>query len=126
MQSIGFRAFDGSNKYYKRLALYDLDCCFQPNGRRVNPGISDPDDGYYVVERVGCICCARCVVVDSVRWYAANGFAVGSVIPCPSPQRGVVRTATRVLIEFNSICCNSNATSVYWELSEEITDNPLP
>jgi hypothetical protein len=117
----GFRAFDGSDKYYRRLGIYDLDCCYL--------GAFRPDDGYYIVER-DCNCCDRCIVVESVRWYAANGYAVGSVIACPSPAYvtpGVFNSATKISLAIDRVCCNEDGSRIYAELTEEINDaNPLP
>ena len=118
----GFRAFDGSSKYFRRLGLYDLDCCSLPGDFR-------PDDGYFVVER-SCDCCDQCIVVESARWYAANGYAVGSVITCPSPAYappGVFNSATKISTIVNDFCCNGDGSRIYAELTEEINDaNPLP
>ena len=126
----GFRAFDGSSRYFKRLGIYDLDCCFLGSFR--------PDDGYYIVER-DCDCCDRCIVVESVRWYAANGYAVGTVISCPDPYsvrtsrpNPPVNTATKKSLSYEfpgrDWCCNDgDGGRIYAELTEEISDaNPLP
>ena len=95
---IGFQAFDGSNRYFKRLGLYDLDCCFLEypptnifqGGRKNNPGISNANDGYYIIEKEIDCCCptGRCRVVESVRWYGAV-WPVGTIVPCPRTNREI-------------------------------------
>lgn len=90
----GFQAFDGSNRYFKRLAFNDLDCCFGdypplglPYARKDNPGPSNPNDGYFILEKeidnsgnpTG-----RCVVVETSNWYSTF-VPLGTVLPtCPA------------------------------------------
>lgn len=155
----GFQAFDGSNRYFKRMGLYDLDCCFGEypplnllRGRRDNPGPSDPDDGYYIIEKEIDCCCPTgdCVIVERVRWYATY-IPVGAVVPCP-PFRTVpipatrsdgtqwvppgapltwifapilvsqLNTATFGVIIINPRCCNADGSRVYVQLTDEILD----
>jgi hypothetical protein len=114
----GFQAFDGSSAYYQKLGIYDFDCCYLGNFR--------PDDGYYVVEKQMDDCnrpTGQCVVVESVRWYAANGYAVGTVIACPSPTYqtpGVFNTATKLSLIVNASCCNGDGSAIYAELTEQL------
>jgi|NOAtaT_6_FD_contig_31_9060445_length_1241_multi_13_in_0_out_0_1 hypothetical protein len=102
--SIGFQAFDGSNRYFRRIGVYDLDCCFieypplgLPRGRKNNPAISNPNDGYYILEKEIYCCCptGRCVVVESVRWYG-EVLPVGTIFPCPPTNRSVFVPRTYV------------------------------
>ena len=120
-----FQAFDGSNNFYKRLGIYDLDCCYLGNPVTV----SNPDDGYFILEKV-CGCCNKCVVVESARWYAANGYAVGTIRTCPSvnPVNSPINSATKVSLVKNSDCCNLDGSKIYAELSAsaDCTANPLP
>lgn len=151
----GFQAFNGSNKWFKRLALYDLDCCFLEypplnlqRGRKSNPAISNPNDGYYIIEKEIVNDCptGRCVVVESVRWYGVV-LPVGTIIPCPQSYDKIpavqgwalppnqiftfitVRqlpppTATFASLTTDGNCCNSNGSKVYAELTDEIPTPP--
>jgi len=119
-----FRAFDGSDAFYKRLGVYDLDCCYL---RGNPPGRPPANDGYYIVERV-CHCCDKCVVVESVRWYALNGWAVGAIVSCPDfpyVAPGIFNTPTKKSIVVNEGCCNGDGSKIYMELTEPL-GNPLP
>lgn len=127
----GFRAFDGSDRYFKRLGLYDADCCYLGDRNT----ISNPDDGYFIVERLkDCGCCpTRCVVVESARWYAANGYHVGATVDCPlfagadNPRNSATWRAVYAAGGPRDACCNYNGDKIYMELTEEIGDsNPLP
>lgn len=129
----GFRALDGSNRWFRRLALYDFDCCFLPDGRKTNPGISDPNDGYYILEKLQgpCTCCfsGECVVVESARYYAQESmFPVGRIITCPNLSARCLstpwRSATKCSDNISLGCCNPTGELVYWELTDEIS--PLP
>lgn len=74
---LGFKAFDGSNRYFKRLKYWDLDCC------PLLPTFS-PNDGSFAIEKVvddDC-CCPICKVVESERWFGCS-VPVGTIIPCP-------------------------------------------
>jgi len=130
----GFQAFDGSQRFYKRWGVFDLDCCFLPDGRKHSPGISDPDDGYYILEKVSpCGCCPtnNCVVVESTRYYAAHGFAVGTIVRCPERPRSVpnlvFNSATKRSLGVDNSCCNPDGSKIYAELTDEIDcGNPLP
>jgi hypothetical protein len=93
------------------------------------------DDGYYIIEKrqATCGCCPSggCVVVESVRWFAANGYAVGTVLICPNTPAysapGVFNSATKRSILVNDACCNADGSKIYAELTEEIDcGNPLP
>jgi len=121
----GFKAFDGSNRRFRKLGLYDYDCCYQPDGRKNNPGISTPNDGYFIVER-SCSCCSKCVVLESNRWYAANTHKVGDVVDCPDTPcvDSSINSATKCSFDVSDFCCNEDGSKVYLELFEEI--NPLP
>lgn len=91
-KSRGFQAFDGTDKYFKRLTLWDVDCCFGEypplnllRGRKTDPGPSDPDDGYFSLEKEIKCCCptGRLIVVESVRWYATF-LPVGTILDLPA------------------------------------------
>lgn len=126
----GFRAFDGSNRWFKRLGIYDFDCCFLPDGRTTNPGISSPDDGYCILEKeqATCGCCptGKCVVLESVRYYALL-FPVGQVVPCVTVGCSSAHqpiTATKCSLGADQFCCNADGANLYAELTDEIS--PLP
>lgn len=128
---MGFKAFDGSERYFRRLGVYDLDCCLI-----MGRGSYSPDDGYYVVEKdesncknCNCTCsCTLCKVVDSARFYADNGYSVGTIRACPtiSPITNPRNSATWVSLIKNEFCCNADGDKIYAELFDEIVDNPLP
>lgn len=107
-----FQAFDGSNRFFRKLGLYDLDCCYQGSQR--------PDDGYYVVKKRAD---GQCVVVDSARWYAANGYAVGKIVPCisvPASMGHPNDSATWRSWGYGGNCCNADGTKNYYELTDEV------
>lgn len=113
----GFPAFDGSNRRFKRLGIYDLDCCYlmpglPPRGGNSAP-VFPPDDGYYIVEKQ----CDVCVVVESARWYAAYGYAVGTTVTCPSV--GSSTSPTWKSLAPGGDCCN-DGTKIYAELTMEM------
>ncbi len=124
----GFLAFDDSGRRFRRLGIYDLDCCYlqaglPPTGGRPTP-LFPPDDGYYILEKQG----GACVVVESARWYAAYGWAVGDVVSCPSV--GFSANPTWKSLGTNAGCCNADGSKIYAELTDELfpcdADNPLP
>lgn len=146
--TIGFQAFDGSNRYFRRLGVYDLDCCFLeypplnlPRGRGDNPAISNPNDGYFIVEKqTECCCPGQVVVVESVRWYG-EVLPVGTVMPAPGFKQAttVVGWAVPPNQQFVFVgiapnplntptfgsfgsggCCNADGSKVYAELTDEI------
>lgn len=87
----GFKAFDGSNRYFRKMTIYDLDCCYLEypplglaGGRKDTPGPSDPNDGYYVLRnRMPCAGgLLKCVVTESVRWYG-EVLPAGTEVPQP-------------------------------------------
>ena len=90
--SIGFRAFDGSNRYFRRLKFNDFDCCFGdypplglPYARKAPPGPSDPNDGYFILEKEIDCCCptGKCIIVETSNWYSTF-VPLGTVLPtCP-------------------------------------------
>jgi len=72
----GFQAFDGSNRYFKRLKFWDLDCCY------LEPRFF-PNDGSFAIEKtIDCCCNSTCKVVESERWFGCS-VPVGTIIPCP-------------------------------------------
>jgi len=113
----GFRAFDGSDKYYKRLALYDFDTC-------TFAGYS-PDDGYFILEKNPCD--GRCVVVESVRRYLAVIGPPGAVVDCyngggfPTHGDHPRDSATWWSYGKGDFCGNPDGDRIYLELTEEIT-----
>lgn len=139
---LGFQAFDGSNRYFKRLKYWDLDCCLLP------PGTYSPNDGSFAIEKVvdDC-CCPICKVVESERWYSCS-VPVGTIIRCPlsisqafsplpnpcppSPPPGPRDwfswtrkpwhqiTATTWRLGADENCCNPLGDKVYFELLDEI------
>jgi hypothetical protein len=115
-QSVGegyFQAFDGSNRYFRKLGVYDLDCCYQ--GQTYNP-----DDGYYILSKRAD---GQCVVFDSVRWYADNGYAKGKIVPCitiPSSTGHANDSATWRSMGVGGNCCNVDGLKNYYELTDEV------
>ena len=120
-----FQAFDGSDNFYKRVGFYDLDCCYLGHPKN----LSNPDDGYFIYEKV-CGCCNKCVVVESARFYAVHGYAVGTIINCPelTSVDSPINSATKISLVVNGFCCNADGSKIYAELSDPsgCTDNPLP
>lgn len=114
-QSVGegyFQAFDGSNRYFRKLGVYDLDCCYQGSQR--------PDDGYYILTKRAD---GQCVVSDSVRWYAANGYEKGKIVPCITIPNSIGHpndTATWRSMGYSGGCCNGDGLKNYYELTEEV------
>ncbi len=121
-QSVGegyFQAFDGSNRYFRKLGFYDLDCCYQ------YPSYS-PDDGYYILTKRAD---GQCVVFDSVRWYAANGYEKGKIVPCIAIPESIGHpndSATWRSMGYSGGCCNGDGTKNYYELSDEVFFAPTP
>jgi hypothetical protein len=110
-----FQAFDGSNRYFRKLGIYDLDCCYMGSYR--------PDDGYYILSRRSD---GQYVVSESVRWYAANGYAVGTIVPYP-PQINQVgdnghpnNSASWRSWSWDNSCCNGTGDKNYFELTDEV------
>lgn len=154
---VGFKAFDGSNRYFKKMTIYDIDCCYLeypplklPRSRKTDPAISDPDDGYYTLQKT---CDNQCIVTNSVRWYSVV-VPVGSIAPCPiygssaysvqipfpagwrQPPDPIVwtmwkllntplKSATFMSFIIDSRCCNADGSRCYVQLTEEIFDNIL-
>ena len=114
-QSVGegyFQAFDGSERYFRKLGVYDLDCCYQGSQR--------PDDGYYILTKRAD---GQCVVSDSVRWYAANGYAKGKIVPCITIPNSIGHpndSATWRSMGYSGGCCNGDGLKNYYELTEEV------
>ncbi len=114
-QSVGegyFQAFDGSERYFKKLGVYDLDCCYQGSQR--------PDDGYYILSKRAD---GQCVVSDSVRWYAANGYEKGKIVPCITIPASIGHpndSATWRSMGYSGGCCNGDGDKNYYLLSEEV------
>jgi len=128
----GFQAFDGSDKYYKRLTLYDFDAC--------NFGYR-PDDGYYSLEKqdadkpslCGCCLSSKCVVIESVRLYERIIGPPGAIVDCFNPAGWPTHgthpkdSATWWSYGISTRCGNPDGELIYLELTEELTDpNPLP
>jgi len=114
-----FQAFDGSNRYFRKLGVYDLDCCYQ------YPSYS-PDDGYYILTKRAD---GQCVVFDSVRWYAVNGYEKGKIIPCITIPESIGHpndSATWRSMGYGNNCCNTDGTKNYYELTDEIFFAPTP
>jgi hypothetical protein len=107
------------------MGIYDLDCCYL--------GEWQPD-GHYIFEQVEP---GWCVVVESSNWYAANGFSVGTVLPCqydfyasvettrPDPP---VNSDTKKSLSYefpgNGCCNGTDGGAVYVELSMELNLSP--
>jgi hypothetical protein len=108
-----FQAFDGSDRYFRKLGVYDLDCCLQwPNYQ--------PDDGYYILTKRAD---GQCVVSESVRWYAANGYEKGKIVPCITIPASIGHpndSATWRSMGYGGNCCNADGTKDYYELSDEV------
>ena len=107
-----FQAFDGSERYFRKLGVYDLDCCYMGSYR--------PDDGYYILRKRAD---GQCVVADSVRWYAANTHPVGKIVPCTVINASLGHpndSATWRSMSWDNSCCNGDGTKNYYELSDEV------
>lgn len=114
-----FQAFDGSNRYFRKLGAYDLDCCYMGSYR--------PDDGYYILTKRAD---GLCVVFDSVRWYANNGYSKGQIVATPSIPGSTGHSndsATWRSTGYNNGCCNGDGTKNYYELTDEVSlPTPTP
>lgn len=121
-----FQAFDGSNRFFRKFAFYDTDCCYSGSYR--------PDDGYYIVSKR---CDGQYAVIDSARWYTNNGYAIGDIIhPSDARANNITNvpasighpddSATWRSAGYNSGCCNANGTKRYYELSDEVFLLPTP
>lgn len=137
---IGFQAFTGANRYFKRLKFWDLDCCY------LTPRFF-PDDGTFTIEKVvdDC-CCSICKVVECERWFCC-ATPVNTIIPCPisfnqaytqHPDSCLIPppaprkwfswtrkpwhqiTATTWSLGTDPSCCNPLGDKVYFELLDEI------
>ena len=128
----GFPAFDGSNRRFRVLTVYDLDDC--------------SPSGYYSIERhksdVLLYSCAACKVIASTMFYS-----VGQIVyPCPNfvAVDSPINSATKISIRKDppvaaaevpiKQCGNPDGSKYYAELSDEIicpsesnsSGNPLP
>jgi hypothetical protein len=135
----GFPAFDGSHRFFKYATVYDYDCCqFGPcldsEGRDGKIKFESTGCGYgIVVEATGnygrtllngeCIDCKNLYPLDSIRDMIELLF--NPLLRCNnyySTAKGVVN-ATKATAVYNAGCCNARGDKVYWELTDEITDN---
>lgn len=134
----GFPAFDGSHRFFRYATAYDYDCC------QFGPCVDDAGrDGKIKFESTGC---GYGIVVESTGNYLKsriNGvcvdckslYPIGTIRDMTTVMRvsyvrcqnyfatapGVVNpTKSTALVDAN--CCNANGDKIYWELTEEITD----
>lgn len=129
----GFPAFDGSNRRFRVLTVYDLDDC-SPNG-------------YYSIEKynsdVLLFNCSRCKVIESTMTIVSAGQLI---YPCPNfiAVDSPINSATKISVYKDppvaeaevpiKRCGNPDGSKRYVELSDEITctsesessGNPLP
>lgn len=136
----GFPAFDGSHRFFKYATAYDYDCC------QFGPCVDDAGrDGKIKFESTGC---GYGIVVESTGNYLKS-FSNGECIDCQSlypigtirqllpgllnsqyircnnyfaSASGVVNP-TKATALYDGNCCNGNGDKIYWELTEEITDD---
>lgn len=134
----GFQAFDGSHRFFKRATFYDVDCCvFGPCSD------SNGQDGRVVFESTGC---GYGIVVESTGNYGHSQsgstcidcksiYPLGSIHNMiPLMQNGYLRcgnhfestpgvvNATKATAHYDQYCCNADGSKIYWELTDEITD----
>ena len=126
----GFKAFDGSNQYFRYATLVDNDTCYQSEDRY---------DGGFVVEwDNGCSCGVTQAntsmrgnsgkIVSSYGVYPDAGYTVGNCFTIPSDQGAIVATSSATWRSFGTseVCGNPKGDKTGWRLSETISCNPLP
>jgi hypothetical protein len=124
----GFRAFDGSAKYYRYAKYFDDDTCYI----RVTK-----NDGYFVVRwtggnsRVNTPTCTNSGIVVEVTgaltdYYPLNRCGVS--VPTSHQNNSPANSATFTSAGINAGCGNPNGDKIGWLLYDEIqcTGNPLP
>jgi hypothetical protein len=125
----GFKAFDGSDQYFRYATLVDNDTCYFTINR---------NDGNFVVEWDGECSCEVTQANTSMKGNSgkvvssSGGFIdlypVGTCVTIPTDQGVVVATSSATWHSFGTseVCGNPEGDKIGWRLSESISCNPLP
>ena len=125
----GFRAFDGSNQYFRYATLVDDDTCYFTD---------PPNDGGFVVEWDSAFQCEVTQANTSMRGNsgkvisATGGYSprypIGTQVTIPRTHSSpsTHNSATFTSLGKSAQCGNPEGDKIGWRLSDSISCNPLP
>jgi hypothetical protein len=127
----GFKAFDGSDQWFRYARLIDDDNCFSHPGQ--------PDGGVLVEWSIECGCYVSGwntqiqenygKIIQTEGAYSKSGYyVIGEcrMIPTGHIYPSIHNSATFCSLGTSAICGNPEGDKIGWHLSEPVTCNPLP
>jgi hypothetical protein len=125
----GFKAFDGSDQYFRYATVVDADDCFFTG---------DNNDGSFTVEWDNSCSCGVTQANTSMRSNAGKVISVsggqslfhsvGDCVQVPSTfvAESIHNSATFCSLGASAVCGNPEGNRIGWTLSASISCNPLP